>query len=90
MSVLTVPLAPYHINKVSGEQTIQMVGFLPFSFFIIELANDPRPVSSFSDTFFILANQSTDPNIQKLASEGQIKTNSNFVMIISRYLYCSL
>ena len=50
MSVLTVPQAPYHINKVT------------------ELAKDPRPVSAFSDTFFILANQSSDPAIQQLAA----------------------
>ena len=50
MSVLTVPQAPYHINKVT------------------ELARDPRPVSAFSDTFFVLANQSSDPAIQKLAA----------------------
>ena len=50
MSVLTVPQAPYHINKVT------------------ELARDPRPVSAFSDTFFILANQSSDPAIQQLAA----------------------
>ena len=50
MSVLTVPQAPHHINKVT------------------ELARDPRPVSAFSDTFFILANQSTDPAIQQLAA----------------------
>ena len=50
MSVLTVPQAPYHINKIT------------------ELARDPRPVSAFSDTFFILANQSSDPDIQKLAA----------------------
>ena len=50
MSVLTVPQAPYHINKIT------------------ELARDPRPVSAFSDTFFVLANQSSDPDIQKLAA----------------------
>ena len=50
MSVLTVPQAPHHINKVT------------------ELARDPRPVSAFSDTFFILANQSTDPATKHLAT----------------------
>ena len=50
MSVLTVPQAPYHINKVT------------------ELTRDPRPVSAFSDTFYILASQSSDPAIQSLAS----------------------
>ena len=35
---------------------------------ITELARDPRPVSAFSDTFFVLANQSSDPDIQKLAA----------------------
>ena len=33
---------------------------------VSELANDPRPVTSFSDTFFLLANQSTDSNIQQI------------------------
>ena len=35
---------------------------------VTELARDPRPVSAFSDTFFILANQSSDPAIQELAA----------------------
>ena len=35
---------------------------------VTELALDPRPVSAFSDTFFILANQSSDPAIQQLAA----------------------
>ena len=30
------------------------------------MAADPRPVSSFLDTFYNLAIQSSDPNIQKL------------------------
>ena len=30
-----------------------------------ELARDPRPVSSFSDTFFLLANQSKDPDLRE-------------------------
>ena len=34
---------------------------------VSELADDPRPASSFSDTFFALANQSMDPNLQKIA-----------------------
>ena len=34
---------------------------------VAELADDPRPVTSLSDTFFLLANQSTDSNIQKIA-----------------------
>ena len=35
---------------------------------VTELARDPRPVSAFSDTFFILANQSSDPAIQQLSA----------------------
>ena len=35
---------------------------------VTELAQDPRPVSAFSDTFFILANQSSDPAIKQLAA----------------------
>ena len=35
---------------------------------VTELARDPRPVSAFSDTFFILANQSSDSAIQRLAA----------------------
>ena len=34
---------------------------------VSELADDPRPASSFSDTFFALANQSMDPSLQKIA-----------------------
>ena len=34
---------------------------------VSELAADSRPISSFSDTLFLLANQSIDPNVQKLA-----------------------
>ena len=34
---------------------------------VAELAADPRPVSSFSNTFYKLATQSSDPHIQKLA-----------------------
>ena len=48
MSVLTIPIVPPNINKVS------------------ELAEDPRPVASFSDAFFLIANQSTDPAVQKI------------------------
>ena len=49
MSVLTIPIVPPNINKVS------------------ELAEDPRPVASFSDTFFLIANQSTDPAVKKIS-----------------------
>ena len=49
MSVLTIPIVPPNINKVS------------------ELAEDPRPVSSFSDIFFLIANQSTDPAVKKIS-----------------------
>ena len=49
MSVLTIPIVPPNINKVS------------------ELAEDPRPVASFSDTFFLIANQSTDPALKKIS-----------------------
>ena len=49
MSVLTIPIVPPNINKVS------------------ELAEDPRPVASFSDIFFLIANQSTDPAVKKIS-----------------------
>ena len=49
MSVLTIPIVPPNINKVS------------------ELAEDPRPVASFSDLFFLIANQSTDPAVKKIS-----------------------
>ena len=32
-----------------------------------ELARDPRPVSSFADTFFLLANQSKDPDLHTIS-----------------------
>ena len=35
---------------------------------VAELARDPRPVSSFSDTFYLLAKDSTDPAINTLAT----------------------
>ena len=34
---------------------------------VTELAKDSRPISSFSDTLFLLANQSQDPNVQSIA-----------------------
>ena len=49
MSVLTIPIVPPNINKVS------------------ELAEDPRPVASFADTFFLIANQSSDPAVKKIS-----------------------
>jgi hypothetical protein len=36
---------------------------------ISELADYPLPVSSFSDTFYKLANQSLDSNLQKIAND---------------------
>ena len=36
---------------------------------ILELANYPLPVSSFSDTFYRLANQSLDSNLKKIAED---------------------
>ena len=36
---------------------------------ISELADYPLPVSSFSDTFYKLANQSLDSNLQKIADD---------------------
>ena len=38
-----------------------------------ELARDPRPVSSFSDTFFLLANQSKDPDLREAIKLETIK-----------------
>ena len=51
MSVLTVPLEPDQIQKVS------------------ELVQDPRPVSSVNNLFYNLAQQSQDPNVQKLTEK---------------------
>ena len=63
---------------------------------ISELADYPLPVSSFSDTFFTLANQSLDSNLQKIAKDyivhydySQAITNastSKVVMAESRQL----
>ena len=49
MSVLTIPIVPPNINKLS------------------ELAEDPRPVASFADTFFLIANMSNDPALKKIS-----------------------
>ena len=49
MSVLTIPIVPPNINKVS------------------ELAEDPRPVASFADTFYLIAKQSSDPAVKKIS-----------------------
>ena len=38
-----------------------------------ELARDPRPVSSFSDTFFLLANQSKDPDLRQAVKVETMK-----------------
>ena len=51
MSVLTVPLEPDQIQKVS------------------ELVQDPRPISSVNNLFYNLAQQSQDPNVQKLTEK---------------------
>ena len=43
-----------------------------------ELARDPRPVSSFSDTFFLLANQSKDPDLRQAVKVETIKNERKF------------
>ena len=43
-----------------------------------ELARDPRPVSSFSDTFFLLANQSKDPDLREAIKVETIKNECKF------------
>ena len=45
---------------------------------MLELARDPRPVSSFSDTFFLLANQSKDPDLREAIKVETIKNESKF------------
>ena len=42
---------------------------------VSELAADGRPISSFSDTLFLLTNQSMDPDVQKLAKTYIIHYN---------------
>ena len=43
-----------------------------------ELARDPRPVSSLSDTFFLLANQSKDPDLREAIKVDTIKNECKF------------